>query len=165
MRRRQILGLLMPMVALTLLPDRMFAAGTPADIVALCTGADTMRLEPDTMLRRIAFQGGKVEKSQTTAGVAYNLKDGFRTPAHVELDKTASGWQVKILALLFGPDDKLALDTLTPPLTKAFGAPQDATTGNTVLVWRGEDRLIRVTADPPGGDPPVLVYAVTITRA
>jgi hypothetical protein len=63
--------------------------------------------------------------------------------------------------VLFSPDEKVPLAAFRDALTPKFGKPADRTTGNTVLVWTAADRVIRVTADPPG-DPAMLVYAVTV---
>jgi hypothetical protein len=134
-----------------------------ADIVALCTAADTLALDPDEALRRMAFRGGKPERTEDGNRVTYDLMYGMGRVGHVDLHKTAQGWQVDLLLLAFGDDEKLPLKALSEPLTKAFGAAQDATTGNTVLMWRGSDRLVRVSADVPG-NPNMFVYVVQVAR-
>jgi hypothetical protein len=165
----RVLGMVLQglVVAAVMLAAWPAAAAVDADmvgeIVALCTAADTLTLDPDAALRRMAFRGGTPNPAEKANGLAYNLLKGTLTLGHVELSKTAQGWRVDTLSLLFGDDDKIALAALSEPLTKAFGAPQDATTGNTVLLWRGSDRVVRVTADVPGSAP-MLVYVVTVIQ-
>jgi hypothetical protein len=134
-----------------------------AEIVALCTGADTLTLDPDEALRRMAFRGGKPQRTDDGNRIAYDLMEGMGMVGHVDLRKTAQGWQVDKLMLLFRDDEQLSLTALSEPLTKAFGAPKDATTGNTVLLWRSGDRFVQVTADVPGHADP-LVYVVMVVR-
>jgi hypothetical protein len=134
-----------------------------ADIVALCTAADTLTLDPDAALRRMAFRRGKPERTEDGNRVTYDLIYGMGRVGHIDLRKTAQGWQVDLLLLAFSDDEKLSLKALSEPLTKSFGAPQDVTTGNTVLMWRGRDRLVRVSADVPG-NPNMFVYVVQVAR-
>jgi hypothetical protein len=138
------------------------AAAMTAEVVALATAPDTLTLDPDTALQRLAFRGGNPKREEVEGGVGYWLKDGFRTFGHVVLAKTSAGWRVKILYLAFEDSDNLLLKSLSEPLTKAFGTPSDQTTGNTVLLWSGRDRYVRVMADVPGAAEELRVYVVMV---
>jgi hypothetical protein len=133
-----------------------------AATIALVTAADLLSLGPPQMLQRLAFRGGKPVKTERPDGAAvYDIRDGVLTYGHVELTKRGEAWQLGTLSVLFSPDEKIPLAAFRAALTPKFGEPADRTTGNTVLVWTATDRVIRVTADPPG-DPAMLVYALTI---
>lgn len=130
--------------------------------IALVTAGDFLSLDPPQMLQRLAFRGGKpVKTEQPTGAAVYDIRDGVLTYGHVELAKRGDAWRLGTFSVLFSPDEKVPLAAFRDALTPKFGKPADRTTGNTVLVWTAADRVIRVTADPPG-DPAMLVYAVTV---
>jgi hypothetical protein len=138
-------------------------ATTAAEIVALITDPDIIKLDPESALRRLSFRGGTPVRSEKPNGVIYELTEDHLTYAHVELSKIANGWQLDTLSLLFGLDSAPSLKALEGPLTAKFGKPRDATTGNAVWIWQAPDRVIRITADVPGAEDPK-VYVATVMR-
>jgi len=133
------------------------------DLIALCTAPDTMSLDPHGLLKRVAFRGGKPYGQETNSILTFDITEGSLTFGQLKLTEKGDAWQVDKVMLLFTPDDAIPLAPLEAALTKAFGAPQDATTGNTMLIWRGQDRAIQVTADAPA-EAKKLVYGVIVAR-
>jgi hypothetical protein len=158
------------------------AAEMMAEIVALATAPDTLMLNPEAMLKRLAFRGGTPKRGPfrapfaalaTATGVSYWLVDKpdaeyYDTFAEIDLSNKDAGWRAELIVLYFRDDDNLLLTPLGEQLTKAFGAPSDrtpflqGTPGNTLLRWRGSDRYVEVGADVPGAAENLRVYDVEI---
>lgn len=136
-----------------------------ANIIALATDANIMTLDPEAILRRVAFRGGTARGGEEANRAVWDLRDEALTLGHIELSRGLNGWRVDALWLLFEGED-VPLTPLRDAFTKHFGMPRNETMSpqsSTVLRWRGADRSVQVTADVPA-DRELWVYAVRIGR-
>jgi len=168
--RRLTRRTLLAMTALAVSQSRALTQTSSGDmlteIVALATAPETMALDVNSVLQRLAFRGGTPKGHTEATRAIWDLRDGPLTLGHIELSRGTNGWRVDMVTLLFTDDDEILLPPLRNAFTKRFGAPVDETMGpgsNTVLRWRGTDRSVRVTADVPG-DAHMHVYAVRIGK-
>lgn len=131
------------------------------ELIGLATDPATIALDPDDAFRRFAFLGAPSNRDRGERWsvvyrlnvIAYRLQDGPVTRGSLRFSRVTDGkWELDRALLIFRTGDDIPLDPLQRALTRRFGRPQDVTMtsrSNTMLRWRGVDRIIEISADVP----------------